>query len=263
MTIGILEKFERMQPFTDKEAWTLFKIAAIGEAVGWSLLISGILFKHYVTPSNDTAVRIAGEIHGMLFLVYAAAAIVLYSSLHWSRKRTIIATLASVPPYGSLLFEQWAAYKRRSEALKTYREIIVRAIIIKNTRLLAIQPKETGFWNLPGGVVRAKESAEQAVARIVSGQTGVTPTIGQLTYIVQYHHKSSEGLEMFFTISNAADFSEDIMKTNLEKTKVLDDIAYIEATSNTALRPAFLQNPSFFDVTKTRGKQVLFIHDAS
>jgi hypothetical protein len=51
--------------------------------------------------------------HGIFFMTYAVAAIVFAPSQGWSRRRTLIAGLASVPPYGSLLFEQWAAYQRR------------------------------------------------------------------------------------------------------------------------------------------------------
>jgi integral membrane protein len=123
-----LERFETNTAFTENEAWGLFRLAAIGEACGWSLLISGIILKHFL--GNNDPVIIAGQIHGMLFFCYAVASLGLYPNLHWSRLRGLVALAASVPPYGSLLFEQWAAHKRRSTQLTTYRDcLVVKAIM--------------------------------------------------------------------------------------------------------------------------------------
>lgn len=99
----------------------LFKIAAFAEAIGWTLLILGILISKYVTPGNNDAVFIAGNIHGTIYLAYFIAPLVLYPSLGWPRGKAVIAILAGIPPYGSLLFEQWAAHSRR----RTYRHYLV------------------------------------------------------------------------------------------------------------------------------------------
>jgi integral membrane protein len=116
----LLKQYELFRPFTETEAWGLFRIAAFAEAFGWSLLILGIAIKQYILPGNDIAVQIAGHIHGTLFLIYIASVIIFYPSQFWSRKRTFVALLASVPPYGSLLFEQWAAHKRRTSKLRKH-----------------------------------------------------------------------------------------------------------------------------------------------
>lgn len=126
----VLKKYERFRPFTESEAWGLFRLAAIAEAVGWTFLIIGILIGRYITPGNDLAVQLAGHVHGMLFLLYIAAAITLYPSQQWTRKRTVIAGLASVPPYGSLLFEQWAAYKRQQLSARQYTILSVYSAIV-------------------------------------------------------------------------------------------------------------------------------------
>lgn len=259
MTTNILKKLESLRPFTEKEAWTLFRLAAISEAIGWTLLISGILIVRYVTPGNNDAVIIAGQIHGMIFLTYIVAVGVLYSSLDWSRKRTIIAGLASVPPYGSLIFEQWAAYKRRGTALKNYREVIVHAIIIKEDTILVIQPKETGFWHLPGGTVQAKETAEEALRRIVQEQTGVMPVIGRIVYIFQHRDRSTEQLEMFFNISNSAAYEESELKAMSLISKVIDDIQFIQPKGNKTLQPAFLQREPIVAHAKDHTRETLFI----
>jgi len=256
---ALLDKLERTRPFTDQEAWTYFKIAAIGEAFGWSLLISGILFKYFVTPGNNTPVLIVGQLHGTLFLIYIVAVISLYSSLRWSRKRTIIAGLASIPPYGSLVFEQWAAYKRRGEALKTYREITARAIIVQGDKLLAIQPKDSGFWSLPGGRAGAGETVEQALVRLVAAQTGVTPSIDRLSYILQYRHKSTERLEMFFNVSNAAAYKESALKHRVKKSNLLDEISYVKPRGNPALKPEFLRTERIIDSAGMRDAPVVIL----
>jgi integral membrane protein len=113
----LIKSYENFTPFTEAEAWGLFRIAAFAEAIGWSLLIIGILLGQYVFVGSRVPVAIAGRVHGTLFLMYIAASILLYPSQRWSKKRTIIAGFASVPPFGSLMFEQWAAHMRNRENL--------------------------------------------------------------------------------------------------------------------------------------------------
>jgi integral membrane protein len=109
----IIQNYTKFSPFTNEEAWLLFKLAAWGEAIGWTLLISGAICQRVI--HNDIPVLITGQIHGLLFLMYIAAVLVLSPSLKWRGHRTLIAGLCAVPPYGSLLFEVWAAYDRRRE----------------------------------------------------------------------------------------------------------------------------------------------------
>ena len=122
MLSKLLKKFETNRIFLEPEAWSLFKLAAIAEACGWTLLIFGIGFEKYILPGNHLSVLIAGRIHGLLFSCYALSAIGLYPTLGWSRKKALAALLASIPPYGSLAFEQWASYTRQSTYFKTYRQ---------------------------------------------------------------------------------------------------------------------------------------------
>ena len=114
----LLDKYESFKPFNENEAWGLFRIAALTEALGWSLLIIGIALKRYFLHGNDIPVQIAGRLHGTFFLIYFASAVIFYPSQSWSRKRTFVALLASVPPFGSLVFEQWAAKKRQVKHIR-------------------------------------------------------------------------------------------------------------------------------------------------
>jgi integral membrane protein len=256
---NILQKIEGIQPFSETEAWNLFRLMAISEAVGWSLLISGILFKHFVTPANNTPVLVAGQIHGTIFLAYIVAVVFTYTSLRWSRKRTLIAGLASIPPYGTLVFEQWAAYKRRGEALKSYRQITVRAIIIDKNKVLFVQPADSGFWLLPGGKAGPKETAEEALKRLTKAHTGIPPLIDRLVYILQYRSKSVEHLEMFFSLSNRSDYNEKKLKSWLKTLKNIDEISYLNPAGNEAILPEFLRSEPLANIAKNPSKSVKFL----
>ena len=108
-----LKLYMSFRPFSDHEAWGIFKIAAIGEAIGWTMLISGILISKYITPGNNVAVEIAGHLHGTLFLIYIVIVITVAPSLRWSPIKALIAGLMSIPPYGTLMLELWESHNRK------------------------------------------------------------------------------------------------------------------------------------------------------
>ncbi len=123
----LLRKFETNKVFTENEAWMLFRLAAIGEACGWGLLVAGILAEKYT--GSHIPVFLAGRMHGMLFLLYGLAAAGLYPNLRWSRWRALVALAASVPPFGSLLFEQWASHSRHTKQFKLYSRCTLLALL--------------------------------------------------------------------------------------------------------------------------------------
>ncbi len=125
----VIQKFESLRPFTEEEAWLLFRLGAYAEALGWTMLISGIAIERYITPGNDTAVLIAGQTHGMLFFGYLVAALGLYPSLGWSRWRGLMALAASVPPFGTLVFEVWVSQQRHNAGFKSYRHYMVYTVL--------------------------------------------------------------------------------------------------------------------------------------
>lgn len=129
MILTFIRKFEHNQLFTEDESWMLFRISAYAEAFGWTLLITGIAIERYLIPGNTIPVQIAGQIHGTLFLGYAVASLGLYPTLRWSRKRACVALLASVPPYGSLLFELWAHSSRQHSQFQAYTSCIAYAVL--------------------------------------------------------------------------------------------------------------------------------------
>ncbi len=131
MIASIINRFENNKIFTESEAWALFRLAAIAEACGWTLLIFGIGFEQYIMPGNRISVLLAGRIHGLLFSLYILSAIGLYPALGWSRKKAFVAGLASVPPYGTLVFEQWANYARQTSYFKNYRHTVLLTYLNK------------------------------------------------------------------------------------------------------------------------------------
>ncbi|HVS58307.1 MAG TPA: DUF3817 domain-containing protein [Candidatus Saccharimonadales bacterium] len=127
--LSLLDRLESARPFTEAEAWMLFRIAALAEAFGWTLLITGLAIQRYHLPGQKIAVPIAGQIHGTFFIAYFGMLIATYASLRWPRKKFLLAVLAGVPPYGSLLFEQWAGYARRTKQSRThFRSILLVAL---------------------------------------------------------------------------------------------------------------------------------------
>ncbi|HEY4964574.1 MAG TPA: DUF3817 domain-containing protein [Candidatus Saccharimonadales bacterium] len=133
MRIAFLDKIESIKPFSEPEAWLIYKIAALSEAVGWTFLIAAVLDNKYHLPGQHFVIAIAGQIHGTFFLVYFGILLATYTSLLWSRQKFIVAALAGVPPYGSLVFEQWASYSRKYRHTTEYFCSIIIAAV-KNSR---------------------------------------------------------------------------------------------------------------------------------
>jgi integral membrane protein len=132
VAFALLKKIEATRPFTEPEAWGLFRLAALSEAVGWTILIIGIAVQKYSLPLHQYTVPIAGRIHGTIFLVYFAVLIATYSSLRWPRKKFVLAVLAGIPPYGTFVFEQWAAATRSARHRQMYFRSMV-PILVLNT----------------------------------------------------------------------------------------------------------------------------------
>jgi len=86
---------------------TAFRVVAFAEAVSWLGLLIGMFFK-YVTDSGEGGVQVFGPIHGAVFTVYVALALVTARLQRWSVLTTLLALGASIPPFFTILFEVWA-----------------------------------------------------------------------------------------------------------------------------------------------------------
>ncbi|AGL18675.1 DUF3817 domain-containing protein [Actinoplanes sp. N902-109] len=85
----------------------LFATVAIAEAVSWALLLTGMFFK-YVVVHNEIGVKIAGPIHGAMFLAYLSVTALQARAGGWRWWVTLIALACSIPPFCTLAFERWA-----------------------------------------------------------------------------------------------------------------------------------------------------------
>lgn len=82
----------------------LFRRVAVAEAITWALLLVGMFLK-YVTDTTELGVRIAGPIHGVVFVAYCVTTVVVAVDQRWSWRRTTLGLLASIPPFFTVLFD--------------------------------------------------------------------------------------------------------------------------------------------------------------
>ncbi|MBP2330522.1 integral membrane protein [Kibdelosporangium banguiense] len=85
-----------------------FRLLALAEAVSWAGLLIGMFFK-YVVVRNEIGVQIFGPIHGAIFVGYVVVTLALRNRQRWDNRITFFALLASIPPFGTVVFERWAS----------------------------------------------------------------------------------------------------------------------------------------------------------
>jgi ADP-ribose pyrophosphatase YjhB (NUDIX family) len=126
-----------------------------------------------------------------------------------------------------------------------HRRVAVRGIFVDDGKLLAIKHKPymgkpVDYWCVIGGGVEPGEALIPALEREVIEETGVTPTIGRLLFIQQYLQDDKEQMELFFEITNAADYiNVDLSLTSHGK----DEIERIEFVDHTD--PSYRILPTF------------------
>ncbi len=98
--------YHRTHWFTDKEAWMLFRLFAYIETLGWTLLITAIIWRYLDPTAGAIAVSFAGTIHGLFFGLYFLFVFLTARSMEWGFWRISLALLAGMPPFTSLIFEQ-------------------------------------------------------------------------------------------------------------------------------------------------------------
>ncbi|MEV0680282.1 DUF3817 domain-containing protein [Actinosynnema sp. NPDC050436] len=82
-----------------------FRLFAMAEAVSWAGLLIGMFVKYAIGP--EIGVKIFGPIHGAIFVGYVLVTLMLAG--RWDRRTTLWALIASIPPFGTVFFERWAA----------------------------------------------------------------------------------------------------------------------------------------------------------
>lgn len=94
---------------------TRFRLAAVIEAITWAALLVAMFFKYVVHSGGAGGVPVVGPIHGGFFVLYVVAAVLAARKLRWDARTTLLALVASVPPFGSIVFERWAVRTGRLE----------------------------------------------------------------------------------------------------------------------------------------------------
>lgn len=83
-----------------------YRVVAIAEAVTWTLLIGGMLLK-YVAQAGGLGVLIGGSLHGLVFVTYAATAVLVGVNQRWSVKLIVGAVFTAIIPYATIPFDRW------------------------------------------------------------------------------------------------------------------------------------------------------------
>jgi integral membrane protein len=105
-------------PFPASDSsFRLFRLAALAEAVSWTGLVIGMVFK-YLVVENPVGVKIFGPIHGVCFVLYVISVLLNRPAQQWTPKQTLLGLLASIPPLFTLVFERWATRRAPTDELE-------------------------------------------------------------------------------------------------------------------------------------------------
>jgi len=86
-------------------AW--FRLIALAEAVSWVGLLVGMYFKYVGTPRTEVGVKVFGMAHGLVFIAFVVAALLVGVAAKWSARTWLLALLASIVPLASVIFLIW------------------------------------------------------------------------------------------------------------------------------------------------------------
>lgn len=85
---------------------SFYRSLSIAEAVTWTLLIAGMLLK-YAANAGSLPVLIGGSIHGLVFIGYAATAVIVGLNQRWKVGQIIFAVVTAIVPYATIPFDRW------------------------------------------------------------------------------------------------------------------------------------------------------------
>src|SRR6201990_3780675 len=84
-----------------------FRLIALPEAVSWVGLLIGMYFKYLGTPRTEVGVKVFGMAHGLVFIAFVAAALMVGMAFKWRARVWLLALLGSIVPLGSVIFLIW------------------------------------------------------------------------------------------------------------------------------------------------------------
>jgi integral membrane protein len=85
----------------------LYRRVAVAEAITWALLLTGMFLK-YVTETTELGVQVFGMVHGVVFIAYCLATVLLSVDQRWPLSRLVLGLIAAVPPFVTVPFERYA-----------------------------------------------------------------------------------------------------------------------------------------------------------
>jgi integral membrane protein len=85
-----------------------FRLVALAEAVSWVGLLVGMYFKYLGTPRTEIGVKVFGMTHGLIFIAFVVAGLLVGIAGKWSTGTWLLALLASIVPLCSVIFLIWA-----------------------------------------------------------------------------------------------------------------------------------------------------------
>jgi integral membrane protein len=85
----------------------LFRAVAVAEAFTWAGLLTGMFLKR-VTHTTDLGVQVFGMLHGIAFVAFGVATLVVAVDQQWSRGRTLLGLASAVPPFATIWFDRYA-----------------------------------------------------------------------------------------------------------------------------------------------------------
>lgn len=226
--INLIERFESYRTFTTNEAWGIFKVTALAEAVGWTMLITGLAINHFNLPGSAIAVPIAGQIHGTIFIVYFMALIFIYPSLRWSRAKTILAFVAGVIPYGTLIFELVANKQQKDQIIKFDHAYLV---VKKNNRVLVAQPSHGINWILPGIDVLKNQATKTSISSLLNATFNI-----KCDYQFMYSIKNNAGTKDYYYSTRSNMFDAVDLVAAAKKEPLIDEYAFVKLSEVPAIK---------------------------
>jgi integral membrane protein len=101
-----------------------FRLIALAEAVSWVGLLIGMYFKYLGTPRTEIGVKVFGMTHGLIFIAFVVAGLLVGIALKWSAGTWSLALLASIVPLCSVIFLMWADRTGRLGAVKAASAVV-------------------------------------------------------------------------------------------------------------------------------------------
>ncbi len=94
----------------------LFGYFALGEAITWGLLITGLLLRAlFETP--PMLITVVGATHGFMFLSYATTAALVGVNNRWGMMQTSIGVILAIVPFATIPFEKFLHRRKMLDGL--------------------------------------------------------------------------------------------------------------------------------------------------